>query len=369
MLKNLIKSIQNKLSGLEYEIVVCDDASNDGTKEYFRKNRDKSIKYLRNNKNQGFFKNLLKGIKNASNLIIWAISDDDEIGEREFVVSGIELIEKNGVDLVFGRLLVRYKDFVDYKRADFKNIYTQKEFLDSWFEIINHLCFSSFLFKKETLLEVYPNTKNWLGNTIDYHIIYSVVKNSQKIAFVNKIAYIWTKSDSSSLSSKNRSDLLFMLANIFAFPLANFLPKRDYDVDFFNKYILDALNTLVSNYYISQNETIFKEVLNIAKDTKLKKLYIYGRGEVGIMLKSYLMANCDMFRGFIDDYVISDDVISFKDFLKNNLFEDSLIVVASYKCDVTNRILRKIISNDASIGVISLYDIATKLFIHKAKAQ
>lgn len=364
MLKRLIASIVDKLGNFEYEIVVADDASTDGTKSYFTNSVDSPVLYVRSDVNQGVFKNMLLGLKNANSQVVWIISDDDDIGDAKFAIDGANIINNAEADFVFGRMTVKYDTFEETSTHTFKPMYSPQEFIDSWFDNINHLCFSSILYRKSILLECFPDMNTYMGNTIDYHIMYHAAKLSNKIRFIDKIAYVWTKSQPTSLSGKSKGDLLFQLMNIFAFPIANFSAKLDYDIAFFNKYILDSVNTLVSNYYISNNEVVFKNVIKWIDSNNIDKIYIYGKGEIGIMLKQYLNYHGVNIEFFIDDFVSATDILTLDDTLKKELLFNNAtgVIIASYKCDVVVKIRQKLDFVAIKMNnVVSLYEISKNI--------
>jgi glycosyltransferase involved in cell wall biosynthesis len=357
MLKQLVVSICDKLGDFEYEIVIADDASTDDTKSYFMNCNNSRISYVRSDVNQGLFKNILLGVENASSQVVWIVSDDDNIGDPRFAIEGANSIDLGEADLVFGRTTIKYNSFEQTSTHVFKPVYTSQEFIDSWFENINYLCLSSILYRKSILLECFPNTNGYMGNTLDYDIIYHAAKRSKSIIFIDKIAYIWTKSQPTSLSGKSKDDLLFQMMNIFAFPIANFSVKREYDVEFFNKYILDAVNTLVSNYHISHNETIFAYVTRWIALNNIEKIYIYGKGEVGLMLKQYLLDKQILIEFFIDDTIKDDDCITYDYFLLNKHLAVKVgVIIATYKSSVERKILKKLtyVDNVVYLPLLSL---------------
>lgn len=81
-LKRAIKSVE-KQTYQNTEILVCDDASNDGTKEYMMNlvSKNNKFKYFRNEENKGacFTRNL--GIFGATGKFITGLDDDDEFTE------------------------------------------------------------------------------------------------------------------------------------------------------------------------------------------------------------------------------------------------------------------------------------------------
>ncbi|WP_077196615.1 glycosyltransferase family 2 protein [Prevotella ihumii] len=72
--KQCIDSILQQTKGVSYEIIVVDNASTDGSKEYFSK--DKNIKYIYNNKNIGFGAANNVGMKVAVGEYIFLLNSD-----------------------------------------------------------------------------------------------------------------------------------------------------------------------------------------------------------------------------------------------------------------------------------------------------
>ncbi|MGL5898934.1 MAG: glycosyltransferase, partial [Lactobacillaceae bacterium] len=90
-LKRAILSVQNQ-DYHNIEILVCDDASNDGTEDYINELMlsDTRVRYFRNNKNQGACATRNMGIFSASGFYITGLDDDDE-----FTSDRISLFLKN----------------------------------------------------------------------------------------------------------------------------------------------------------------------------------------------------------------------------------------------------------------------------------
>ncbi|MCZ7738994.1 glycosyltransferase [Klebsiella pneumoniae] len=93
-LKRAIQSVLNQ----EYsnlELLVCDDASNDGTKEYMEElcSKDNRVKYFRNDVNKGACATRNLGIRHATGFFITGLDDDDE-----FTFDRIKLFVENWDD-------------------------------------------------------------------------------------------------------------------------------------------------------------------------------------------------------------------------------------------------------------------------------
>lgn len=72
--KNCIDSILEKTHGIEYEIILIDNASSDGSKDFFSQNKD--IHFIPNQKNIGFGRANNIGIKVAKGKYIFLLNSD-----------------------------------------------------------------------------------------------------------------------------------------------------------------------------------------------------------------------------------------------------------------------------------------------------
>ncbi len=366
LLKNLLKNIEKELSGLNYEIIISDNASTDNTEDFFNKNINKRIKYYRNKQNIGFYKNFLNGLEKATCDIVWLCSDDDDIGEKSFFEEGIEILKQNKADLVFGRLQTKASreskaDIVDM--YPFKSTYTKEEYLKDWINIRERISSACFLYRRQLFIDAHLNFIDlpFYGGTIDYALHYYIIKHCNKIQFLDKVSYIWTISQNEkSISGQSRDDLMWQMMNIFAFPLAYFDENKNYDKEFFNNYIIYGVNALLSSYYVAKNDIYFKETLDYILKNNLDKVYIFGRGEVGLALKYFLTQNNILVVSFIDDNVNSEDTISFEKFEEYfNKDEKKTIILSTYKATVERLMLKKINKiRTPNLNIISIVDIA-----------
>ncbi|RMA93314.1 glycosyltransferase family 2 protein [Hydrogenothermus marinus] len=71
-----IKSIINKLNKEDYEIILVDNASTDGSKEFFEKLNSPNFKYIYNTKNLGFGKANNIGFKYSKGKYIYILNND-----------------------------------------------------------------------------------------------------------------------------------------------------------------------------------------------------------------------------------------------------------------------------------------------------
>lgn len=74
MTKECIESIKSKTSGISYEIILVDNASTDGSGEYFPYRKD--IKYIYNHENIGFGRASNLGVSNSNGKYIFLLNSD-----------------------------------------------------------------------------------------------------------------------------------------------------------------------------------------------------------------------------------------------------------------------------------------------------
>ena len=102
-INQIIKKIEKALSKFKFEILVIDDFSNDGTREFLKKisSKNKKIRVLFNDYNQGKGASLNKGFSEAKGEII-CIQDADLEYNPNDLVPMIELIINGYADVVIG---------------------------------------------------------------------------------------------------------------------------------------------------------------------------------------------------------------------------------------------------------------------------
>ena len=102
-INQIIKKIEKALSKFKFEILVIDDFSKDGTREFLKKisSKNKKIRVLFNDYNQGKGASLNKGFSEAKGEII-CIQDADLEYNPNDLVPMIELIINGYADVVIG---------------------------------------------------------------------------------------------------------------------------------------------------------------------------------------------------------------------------------------------------------------------------
>jgi hypothetical protein len=86
---------------------------------------------------------------------------------------------------------------------------------------------------------------------------------------------------------------------------------------------------------------------------KGKKIYIYGKGWIGLALEKFLVKNNLRIEKFIDDYRTGDNIVDFETFI--NIYEkNSIVIIASYKYKDSYKIFKKL-SKIKDIDITDLF--------------
>lgn len=107
-IKKVIKKIPNQGS---YEIIVVDDGSTDNSVKKIKEVKDRAIKVIRHEKNQGYGAAILSGFENVTGDIIITMDSDGQHNPEE-IPNLIEPIINDQVDIVVGS---RYLGRSNYK--------------------------------------------------------------------------------------------------------------------------------------------------------------------------------------------------------------------------------------------------------------
>ena len=156
----ILKSNRN-----DFEIVICDNHSIDGTEEYCTKllKNDSRIKYFRNSKNLGISPNIHNCIKNSSSDYCYLISDEDEINQE--IIDKIFPLLNNNYNAILSSVY-------DKKSNDYYIKRKSKYYKNFNFKLICniHTYLSGIIVKKDCLdLNLLNNLSNEKHN-IYHHI-------------------------------------------------------------------------------------------------------------------------------------------------------------------------------------------------------
>lgn len=104
LVASCIDSIYKNLKGVEYEVIVVDNASYDGTVTML-KHQYKKVRVIENDKNYGFAKGVNIGAKKATGDVLLFLNSDTELPKDHNIKGALDELKKESVGIVGGLLL------------------------------------------------------------------------------------------------------------------------------------------------------------------------------------------------------------------------------------------------------------------------
>ncbi|RLI73351.1 glycosyltransferase family 2 protein [Archaeoglobales archaeon] len=206
-IENAIKRTEEILKklGYEYEIIVAEDGSTDGTDKIVQRLVNERIKHLHSDKRLGRGKALMNAFSRAGGDIVIAM-DVDLATNIEHLKELIEAIEQ-GYDIAIGsRLLKESRAKRTFERELYSKVYNflVRLFLRS--KIKDHQCgFKAF--KKDVVIELGKKAKDnhWFWDT---EILVLAQKNGYEI---KEIPVEWREGEDTKVK---RTDVFYMFSSI-----------------------------------------------------------------------------------------------------------------------------------------------------------
>ena len=132
-IKEAIDSVLAQKANFDFQLIVTDDASTDGTlgilKEFQSKYLDK-VTLLLSKTNQGLLANIIKAYKEMKCEYFTVLDPDDYYTDTNFLQKAVDFLDKNmDFSIYAGEVMIIANDNTQFKR---KNI--QEDFVDSSFE-------------------------------------------------------------------------------------------------------------------------------------------------------------------------------------------------------------------------------------------
>lgn len=211
LIGNSIKSVLNQ-TYKNIEIIVVDDCSTDNTKKEIDKIKDKRIKYIKLDENQGAPNARNIGIKLASGKFI-AFQDSDDIFHYDKLKKQINNLIKNKSDFDFCKIFVNFNDTFKYiiptnkteEKINNSNIYD--ELLNNG----NFISTQSILVKKK-YVEKFLFDVN-MPRLQDYDLILRMLPKC-KVSYTNEVlVYLYLQNNSITLSKMKLEDAVLRLLN------------------------------------------------------------------------------------------------------------------------------------------------------------
>ncbi len=118
-----LDSILNKTSDVSYEIILVDNASHDGSKEFFEK--DERVKYVYSNENLGFGKANNLGLKYASGKYLFLLNSDTLLVNNAIKIFFDEFEKKDDEIACMGCLLKNKKGETIHSYGRFPTLWNE----------------------------------------------------------------------------------------------------------------------------------------------------------------------------------------------------------------------------------------------------
>ncbi|WP_270428174.1 glycosyltransferase family 2 protein [Fusobacterium mortiferum] len=130
--KNTIESVFEKTEGLNYEVILVDNASTDGSVEFFEDNYKNKIIFIKNNENLGFGKANNKGIEISKGKYIFLLNSDTLLMNNAIKIL-FDFMEKNiECGVCGGNLFDRDNRPVHSFKKELVNIYSDFDFVKNF---------------------------------------------------------------------------------------------------------------------------------------------------------------------------------------------------------------------------------------------
>ncbi len=337
----------------DIKIIVIDDCSIDDTEQVVSSFNDSRIVYVKNKKNLGMFENWIYALSLIeSDFFLPMIGDDDILINNTFIEHALEEFNKDdSLDIINFRMCNTYNGVdILYKNSNINTdiVYSGINLAKIFKEFFNDygLC---GVYHKRVLKYFLSNGKLTNHSTISDEVVimFKMLLNVNKIKLINQPAYCYTRDNEDQYSRKNDNSIyksiknsLNFFDNIYPILIENNLFDDEFQ-EMFNKNIYYLFEEAYMNFNITKNDDIFnKLLLNIDKN---KKIYIYGKGEVGISLFKFLNSKNLKVIKFIDDNYHAEDIIKLNEF---NVEESYVVIIASYKNSLIHKIYKQLIEHN-----------------------
>lgn len=389
-LKELVGSIidQINLFRLEEDIEVCvsDDYSTENPDEYMMQLQQKypeiSIRYQRNDKNQGMDYNFCKSVEISHGIYCWIMGNDDLLLENTLknVVSKLIIIDQS-IDIIVtpfesysydGRLL---DTLYPLGKGIGNKIYHMNRIdeRESYFYSIKHNCglfafLSSVIFKRERwvmhgemfqnkmnsiFIQVYMHMQTVIEGAVIWHLDEFITKNrmDEQEEHLDELLYKITTGLYNAIDFFFEGDLKKYLWNtvLWEYPYRRMLAS-----DLSEDKKSELLDFKIENVELLKKIFLFK--IDYHKVLDNKQIIIFGTGSVAIKAIDILKQNnfdvaalCDnnkkLWGKEKEDYkIISPNEL--KNFDKDNIY---IIIASSYYMEIYKQLIKE---NNYSIIVI-----------------
>ena len=140
-----------------FEILIMDDNSKDGTEEYCRSIEDARVKYFRNTSTKGQAYGKKQFFNQGTGKYLIFCDDDDYYLDKEFFSKAVKILNsKTSINYVCANSLIKYEDKnkYEFEKINFKNMISAYEYLaDFQTKYIKPSSTFPTMFRRKTLLK------------------------------------------------------------------------------------------------------------------------------------------------------------------------------------------------------------------------
>lgn len=274
---NLIKMLEEQTIK-NFEIILVNDGSTDGTKEKLEELKNEKNIYIYNKTNGGPSSSRNLGISKANGEFIVFIDDDDLI-EKCYLEKLYTNIKKS--DFVVAAYKTKQGNNVKISRPtqNKQEILEKQEFIKRFAHLKDSYIYHPLwnkIYKKHIIIE--NNIKFDENKTIGEDFLFNIdyIKYVNKICLIEDIIYNYIIADSNSLTQKYRENLWEEEVQAYEYYKKYFINIKVYEK--YSKeieaFLIHSFNTVISHLFNSrklQKNEIKKKIQEILKNEDLQK--------------------------------------------------------------------------------------------------
>lgn len=289
LLKKIILKLLDQNFNYNFEIIICDSNSNDGTEllvKNLQKKKNKIIKYINISENSLSAKRNI-GIKSAKGKYIILMDDDCIPANNLFLKKYYDGFNKanyktilNGV-VNYPKEFLNLNNFIKYRQSRHFSKNRRKKLWNSELNF-KHMVVMNMAFHKNSILNknICFNLNFWGYGSEDHDFAFQL-KNKGFIL----------KTCDAQILHYDKSSFSNYLTKIYHFGRDGMLYLKEYNIDAYNEIFLEKIcfNFLKQKFFIKLYNKLIKLIIHIDKKYKFNIRLLY---QIGIFL-SYLLGTID----------------------------------------------------------------------------
>lgn len=273
-----------------FEIIICDNNSTDGTFEYCNSLKDDRVYYLRHNTSINPLQNWNSWVEFSNGYYVTFLPDDDKL-KPHFIEKCLSLLAednkaafvKSGCDIINGNGMVikKYIPFKENSTTSFQYI------LDRINPRYNELSLGSgYLFKKKDFVKVggFTDVGFKKMHFVDDYLWFSLAIENERVLYINEILWSYREHNSNMALVENLNTFKIELetySKLLSKLTHNYLTKfnsiedyicQEYTKNIFSQRVRGELSRMRNNSFIVSIKFIFKNRKILIQEIGLKKI-------------------------------------------------------------------------------------------------